>query len=265
MSSIDMSRHLCVRTVEAGLYKGFNPTVALSAKLAILVLVVSLVGFPTTAATFAETLREMTLLLFASCWVYLLGVPPLYRRPAAGVGWSRPAARRLRMFENDYPLLSTPTLTALILQLGTAGELTADGCTEAFLALLRTAHEPLAVPREAVRERFEGHIRQFEIARLLEPVADGTWRLTQRGRAAASAHPQGLDPTDLVLYPEYAAHIRASARSHAEADPRAASYDAGYNARRQGQPFTANPHMLNTADFLSWENGWMEALDDERP
>lgn len=169
------------------------------------------------------------------------------------------------MFENDFPLLSTPSLTAVILQLGATGDVTAEGCTERLLALLAAAEERRTVPRDMIRERFEGHLRHFAIARLLQPVADGVWCLTERGHALVRTHPQGVDPTDLVLYPEYAEHIRLSAESRADTDPRSLSYDAGYNARRDGLPFTANPHTLNSVDFLSWENGWMEAFDEERP
>lgn len=69
-----MSRQLRIHTVSEGVYKGFNPVVAVSTKFAILALVISLVGFPTTAAAFTETLRHFTLLLFASWYVYLLGI-----------------------------------------------------------------------------------------------------------------------------------------------------------------------------------------------
>ena len=168
------------------------------------------------------------------------------------------------MFENDFPLLGTPSLTAVILQSGAAGEVTVEDCTDRLVALLGMAHERQPVPREEIRERFAGNIRQFEIAALLAPVATGVWRLSPRGEAAARRHPQGLDPSDLMQYPEYAAHVRTSAQSRAETDPRALGYDAGYSARRGGQPFTANPHTLNSADFLAWENGWMEALDEEQ-
>lgn len=169
------------------------------------------------------------------------------------------------MFEDDFPLLGTPSLTALILQLGAGGDITVDGCAARLDRLLAAAHERPALSGAAIRARFAGHIRQLEIARLLDPAAEGVWRLTPRGRAAAERHPQGLDPSDLVLYPEYADHIRASAQSRAESDPRDASYDAGYSARREGEPFTANPHAPTTSDYLAWENGWMEALDEERP
>lgn len=169
------------------------------------------------------------------------------------------------MFENDFPLLGTPSLTAVILQSGAAGAVTVADCTDRLAALLAMAHERLPIPRDEIRERFAGHIRQFEIAGLLAPAGAGVWKLSPRGEAAVRQHPQGLDPSDLMLYPEYAAHVRTSAQSRAETDPRARSYDAGFGARRDGQPFTANPHTLNSADFLAWENGWMEALDEEQP
>lgn len=166
------------------------------------------------------------------------------------------------MFENDYPLLSTPSLTALILQLGEAGDITLDACMTRFAALLAAAHEPPSLPSEAIRERFATHLRQLEIARLAEPVATGMWRLTDRGREALRLNPGGVDPSILIRYPEYAAHIRARAHRSGTMDPRTGCYDEGYEARRRGLPYTANPNAFFTADFLSWEYGWMEALDE---
>ena len=74
MSPMDMSRKLSIRTVEGGPYKGFNPVVSLSAKLAILVMVIGLVGYPSAAESLTQTLRDVTLLVFASWYVHLLGV-----------------------------------------------------------------------------------------------------------------------------------------------------------------------------------------------
>lgn len=166
------------------------------------------------------------------------------------------------MFQNDYPLLGTPALTALILTLAETGPVTPEACTRRLAELLETAHERPALTPEALAERFAGHIQRLGIAGLLEPAADGAWRLTGRGREALGRYPGGLDASDLLDYPDYAAHVRAEARRTARTDPRAASYDEGYEARREGQPFTANPHAPTTVDHLSWENGWMQALDD---
>jgi len=111
MSMTDISRQLTIRTVEGGPYKGFNPTVALSAKLAILVLVVSLVGFPTAAATFTETLRDMTISLFASWYVHLLGVFVVVCILLA----LHPASARIKMGRHgDIPEHSTQSWLAMM-------------------------------------------------------------------------------------------------------------------------------------------------------
>lgn len=111
MTSADMSRRLCIHTVEGGLYKGFNPTVALSAKLAILVLVIGLIGFPTAAATFTESLRDMTLWFFASWYVYLLGVFVVFCILLA----LHPISARIKMGRHgDIPEHSTQSWLAMM-------------------------------------------------------------------------------------------------------------------------------------------------------
>lgn len=169
------------------------------------------------------------------------------------------------MFPDDYPLLSDPSLTTLILHLAEAGDISAETCAARLAALLAQAHEPPPLPAEAIAARLAAHIGQLAIAGLLVPVTPGVWALTDRGRAELRRHPDGTDASDLARYPEYAAHIRNAAGGAAQADPRAVSYDEGYEARRDGRPYTANPHPPSTADYLSWENGWMQALDDEKP
>ncbi|WP_264213710.1 ribosome modulation factor [Leisingera thetidis] len=168
------------------------------------------------------------------------------------------------MFENDFPLLSTASLVALILHRAGTGPVTLDSCEEALAALFRQAGETPGLPPEALRGRLAGHLSDLEIARILEPAGPGSWQLTSRGRTALQRHPDGLDQTDLARYPEFAAHLRATAHQPCGMDPRPASYDEGYLARRSGQRFTANPYAFDSIDHLSWENGWMEALDEQQ-
>ena len=73
MTIENLSRQLRICTVERGFYKGFNPTVALSTKLVVLSLIAGLLAFPAAAAILTETLRDLTLHLFAAWYVYLLG------------------------------------------------------------------------------------------------------------------------------------------------------------------------------------------------
>jgi restriction endonuclease Mrr len=168
------------------------------------------------------------------------------------------------MFENEYPLLSTPSLMTLILHRAEGGPVTLDDCADRVAALFAEAKEKPGLPPEAIRERLSDHLGGLEIAGLVERIPGGAWRLTLRGRDALRRHPRGIDPVELMEFPEYAAHVRAQGRAAPGMDPRAASYDEGYEARREGQPFAANPYTANTVDHLSWENGWMQALDDEK-
>jgi choline-glycine betaine transporter len=111
MSSTDINHLLCIRTVEGGLYKGFNPTVALSSKLVILVLVICLVGYPATAAAFTETLRDITLRLFASWYVYLVGIFVV----ACILLALHPASGRIKMGRHgDIPDHSTQSWLAMM-------------------------------------------------------------------------------------------------------------------------------------------------------
>jgi len=169
------------------------------------------------------------------------------------------------MFKDDYPLLGDASLTTLLLHLAAGGDVTVAAGIARVTALLGAAHEPAGLPADALGERIGRNIGEMTLAGLLAPAAPGAWAITDRGRAQLRRHPEGTDPSDFMRYPEYAAHVRQKARRTSAADPRAASYDEGYESRREGQPFTANPYAPSTADCLSWENGWMQALDDEKP
>ena len=167
------------------------------------------------------------------------------------------------MFKDDFPLVSAPGLMALILKQAETGDVTLNSCAHRVDALFADARKVPALPPEEIRERLDGHIRDLVIARLLEPGREGVWLLTERGRMAIHRHPDGVGPSVLNEFPEYAAHIEAAARRATGMDPHSTSYDQGYQARRQGQHFTVNPYKFDIVDHLSWENGWMQALDEE--
>ncbi|UWQ38912.1 hypothetical protein K3552_07850 [Leisingera aquaemixtae] len=173
------------------------------------------------------------------------------------------------MFENDFPLLSTASLSALILHTARSGPVTLDRCEQALDALFRQADETPGLPPEDLRERLAARLSELEIAGILvpgEPLPgeDPSWRLTSRGHQALMRHPEGLDQTDLAQYPEFAAHLRATAHKPCGMDPRAQSYDEGYRACMDGQPFTGNPYAFDTADHQAWESGWTEAQEERQ-
>ncbi len=63
---------LNIRIVGNGIYEGFNPVVAMSAKLVIMVLVTVLVFMPELSGRMIETLKSVTLTMFAGWYIYLL-------------------------------------------------------------------------------------------------------------------------------------------------------------------------------------------------
>ncbi|AHD03034.1 ribosome modulation factor [Leisingera methylohalidivorans] len=168
------------------------------------------------------------------------------------------------MFENDFPLLSTASLVALILHKAAAGPVSLDSCDAALAALFQQADEKPGLPPEELRGRLAGHLSDLETARILEPAQNGSWQLTRRGRQALRQHPEGLDQTDLARYPEFAAHLRDTAHHACGMDPRQDRFDEGFQACMKGQPFTANPYAFDNADHQAWESGWTEAQEDRQ-
>lgn len=166
------------------------------------------------------------------------------------------------MFENDFPLLSTASLVALIMHKAGTGPVTLESCETALAALFQQAKETPGLPPEELRARLADHLADLQTARILEPAPDGGWQLTRRGRRALEQHPEGLDQTDLARYPEFAAHLRDTAHKPCGMDPRGEHFDEGYLACLNGLPFTANPYAFDNADHQAWENGWTEAQEE---
>ncbi len=162
----------------------------------------------------------------------------------------------------EYPLLNTPNLVAVILR-AAAGGASVEDCAERLDRLLEQADEHPPVSEEEVRRRIEVIRRLLAEARLVEPEDGGRFHLTPRGEEALRRHPAGVDTADLMVYPEYAEFTHRRGRSHASMDPRTAAYDRGYAAYRAGRRLADNPHGPDTVDHLAWENGWFEALDED--
>ncbi|UWQ81116.1 hypothetical protein K3725_09005 [Leisingera sp. S132] len=168
------------------------------------------------------------------------------------------------MFENDFPLLSAASLTALIIHKAGSGPVTLESCETALDTLFQQASEAPGLPTAERRSRLAGHLADLETACILEPLGPGLWQLTRRGRRALEQHPEGLDQTDLARYPEFATNLRLTAHKPCGMDPRGARFDEGFRAGMTGQPITANPHAFDTADHQAWESGWSEAQGDHQ-
>lgn len=165
--------------------------------------------------------------------------------------------------DDDFPLLNTPNLVALILREADGHGASAEGCADRLSRLFGEDVPPL--DRDALVAHCAKHLRWLREARLVD-ARDGCWRLTDRGRESLAAHPDGMDLAELAAWPEFAAFLDAEdAAENPGGGPaaRANAYDEGFAARHEGASFTDNPHDFATADHQLWEKGWCEALDEE--
>lgn len=162
----------------------------------------------------------------------------------------------------EFPLLNTPSLVVVILKAAEAAPATVEDCAARLEALLERAGEHPPFGPEEVASRLGMLVRYLTEARLLARAGHG-FVLTDRGAAALSEHPAGLDTPDLVVYPEFARFIRRFGLRRAAMDPRAGGYDLGFSAYWRGELPADNPYSPDSADHLAWENGWSEALDED--
>ena len=147
----------------------------------------------------------------------------------------------------EYPLLNTPNLMAIILREASAGPATLARCAARLQALLARADEHPPFGPEEVASRLEMLIRYLAEARLISRGPDGSFALTERGRAALAEHPQGFDTADLMVYPEFARYIRGLERRRGLTDARAGGYDEGYYAYWTGENPADNPYNPDSA------------------
>jgi len=167
------------------------------------------------------------------------------------------------MPDDELPLVNTPNLMILILHEAQSGAASVESCAAHLARLAETTGETLPLDRGQIDARISAHIRYLSAARLIEQHGDG-WRLTSRGRGALTRHPKGFDLADMMEYPEFAQYMQARQHHSAGMDARGGSYDEGYAARLEGQRMTANPYGETSVDHQSWENGWMQALEDQQ-
>lgn len=165
----------------------------------------------------------------------------------------------------DHPLLNTPNLCVIMLK-AAAHPASIEDCAGRLAELLEAAGEHPPVAPEEIRRQFEILRRNLAQARLLAPTEDGRFVLTERGARALREHARGFDTADLMIYPEFADHVRRiEAERGRREDPRESSYNAGCNAHLAGALLADNPFRPDTTDHLAWENGWSAAsLKDTR-
>jgi restriction system protein len=161
----------------------------------------------------------------------------------------------------ERPLLHEPDLMLAVLRTSIGKVATVEDCIRHLGMLLRMAHEPPPADLEELRARVEEVEAKLRRAGLIRPAIPEGFEITDRGREALEEHPDGVDESLLVRFPEYrvATGERAAGGSPGSS---AAAYDAGYAAYLSGRMLADNPHPADRRDHLDWQNGWSQARDD---
>src|SRR5690349_2196367 len=142
-----------------------------------------------------------------------------------------------------------------------------DGVVRLKQNLLSVGEAPPVSEMEMLRH-LNHAVRRLTHAMLLVPDKDGRFRITERGRQTLEKHPNGIDDSVLMNFPEFRAHVEAEARAsqgsttETTGDPRIMEYDQGYAAFHDGLGLNANPYETDRVMHLAWENGWCQARDD---
>lgn len=77
MTLVPENPPLFIKTVVSGFYRGFNPVVSITTKVLVSCLVIGLIAFPTGSENALEVLKQTTLQIFGTWYIYLLALFPV--------------------------------------------------------------------------------------------------------------------------------------------------------------------------------------------
>jgi restriction system protein len=163
----------------------------------------------------------------------------------------------------EHRLLSYPDLMLTVLKVAARGEAGLRECGDALRQTFEQAKEQPPDDFDEVLQHLDHAKRNLMRARLLAPVDEERFRITERGRQILDEYPMGVDDTVLMQFPEFRSFVRRSREPVTPASVGPHGYERGYLAFRAGKEPADNPHAFDTAAHLDWENGWFEARDDE--
>ena len=162
--------------------------------------------------------------------------------------------------EDDEPaLLHEPDLMLAILRAAHQAPASLDDAMARLQANLAAAHEPLPEPEHDLRLRLERAALLLRGADAIAPAGDDRFRLTARGARLLAEHPDGVDESVLLAFPEFRAFLTVLSPRRSEDDPRLPAFQAGMQASAEGRSIADNPHAFDSVDHLAWECGWSEA------
>ncbi|RED54161.1 hypothetical protein [Aestuariispira insulae] len=167
----------------------------------------------------------------------------------------------------EHPVLHDAAVMNLILKASACGAVTKRDCIQQLCCKInavdgitcRESREPLQMTFIAEKVRLAK--RYLTVAGLVADLAEGTFRLTVRGREMLDRYPTGLDQSILAVCPEFINYIHSLGKPAGSGDMKD-RYAAGYRAFGEGLDYTENPHRADSMAFGSWSDGWREAFDE---
>jgi restriction system protein len=171
----------------------------------------------------------------------------------------------------EYPLLHEVDLMLALLKVATEGPASLEDAAGRLKRNLQSVGEEPPVSDQDFQTYLTRARDRLFHAVLLTPLDNDRFAITPRGMQALSDHPDGIDDSVLMNFPEFRAFIEAEAgrpvkeigaNDNGGDDPRIIEFDQGYAAFQQGIGLQANPYERDRVMHLAWENGWCEARDD---
>ena len=163
---------------------------------------------------------------------------------------------------NEEPiLLHEQDLMLALLHAAAEGPATMQGAVARLRGQRAAIGEADAID-EDVMSRLRRAALALRMAGALQRAETGVLRITERGRALLASHPEGIDETALMRFPEFRSFVAGGGAGRPPEDPRSGAFDAGQRAFAAGQPLSANPFAADSSDHLAWENGWSEERDE---
>lgn len=159
----------------------------------------------------------------------------------------------------EHRLLHLPDLMLALLKVADRRAADLDDALAVLARDRAEAGEPPVVPRAQIRARLDRARRRLAAAGLIESVGGTRFRITPRGRKILHEHPEGVDDSILIVFPEYRAWLSRNAAHPPPEDARRPEFLDGWSAFLEGIALTGNPFPGETAQHAAWEDGWLEA------
>lgn len=159
----------------------------------------------------------------------------------------------------EYPLLHFPDLVLALLRTGRDGGGSLAGAARHLIRLRARAHEAARVDALELTRRLERARLHLLAAKLIDMEDEETFRTTERGHGVLGTHPEGVDDSVLMAFPEFRTWMETARIRPPPENPLAPEFQDGWAAGLQGGRLDENPYPPETAQHAAWEDGRLEA------